>query len=454
MKFPAHFFPSNEIPILREADVIVVGGGPAGVAAAETAARKGLSVLLLEKQGHLGGQAVVGLSATICGLYLTNESWSRREGPKQIVFGFAERFRQQMIKNGGLTEPQLYGNTYVEAHEPFVWKYVSEEMLLNAGAEILYHTTVCGAVCEEERITELLVLTAGGYGRVRGNHYVDASGDGTLVAAAGGQFRFGQDGVVQNPSLIFKLANVDEAAFWSYFGENTICHDDFSQRIREAEKSFGVQLPRKKIWAFRCVNPGEVYINATSISNPDGACLNCIYPEESSYAEIMGRKQVRDYAKFLKEYIPGCGNAHIGEHAAQIGVRQTRSAVCRQTLKNSDVEQCVKPVDGVARSSWPIELHRGEAPMLHWLTDDYYEIPFGAMVPHGFSNLLVAGRCIDAEHQALASSRVTAQCFAMGHAAGVATTCALAEGKDVVDVDASVVRTALNADGAGLDEPI
>ena len=104
--------------IMKEVELVVVGGGPAGVAAAETAARKGLSVLLIEKEGFLGGQAVGGLSATICGLYLTNEKWTHENGPVQIVYGFAERFRQKMIEKGGLTQPQLYGNTYVEYLHP------------------------------------------------------------------------------------------------------------------------------------------------------------------------------------------------------------------------------------------------------------------------------------------------------------------------------------------------
>ena len=266
MREEKKYYLFKNAPLLAEADVVVIGGGPAGVATAETAARFGLRVLLVEKNGFLGGQAVGGLSATICGLYLTNEDWQVKKGPRQIVYGFAERFRCEMKKYGGLTKPQLYGNTYVDAHEPFIWKIVAENMLCAVGVKIMYHTVICDAVMENKKLTEVYVLTANGYGRICAKNYIDASGDAVLVAASGGMFRFGNDGIVQNPSFIFKLANVNEKKFWDYYGENTICHKDFSDRILAAESFYKVSLPRKKIWIFRTINSGEIYINATSVS--------------------------------------------------------------------------------------------------------------------------------------------------------------------------------------------
>ena len=451
MREEKKYYLFKNAPLLAEADVVVIGGGPAGVATAETAARFGLRVLLVEKNGFLGGQAVGGLSATICGLYLTNEDWQVKKGPRQIVYGFAERFRCEMKKYGGLTEPQLYGNTYVDAHEPFIWKIVAENMLCAVGVKIMYHTVICDAVMENKKLTEVYVLTAHGYGRICAKNYIDASGDAVLVAASGGMFRFGNDGIVQNPSFIFKLANVNEKKFWDYYGENTICHKDFSDRILAAESFYKVSLPRKKIWIFRTINSGEIYINATSVSEKNGDNLNCLDVNEVSYAEIIGKRQAMDYARFLKEYIPGCEKSHIGEHASSIGIRQTRSVVCKRMLHNKEVEQCVKFQDGIAKSSWPIELHRGSAPKLVWLKDDYYEIPFDTMVPIGYSNLLVAGRCIDAEHEALASCRVTAQCFAMGHAAGIAAALAMKNNINFDLLDGRTVREYLDKDGANFN---
>ncbi len=440
----------DNIELIGQYDVVVVGGGPAGVAAAETTARKGLKTLLVEKNGFLGGQAVGGLSGTICGLYLTNEEWTCKNGPKQIVFGFAEKLRKRLLKNGGLSEPQLYGNTYVEAHDPFVWKYSAEELLMEAGAEILYHTVVTDVKVEKRNIKEIVVNTADGYGLVQADYFIDTSGDAVLVANSGGEFRMGQNGVVQNPSLIFMINGVDDERFWNYFGENTICSDDFSEKIREAEKKFGVSLPRKKIWIFKCPNKGQLYINATSVSKKDGNCLNCIDAEEKTFAEINSRKQALAYFRLLKEYIPGCENSYITVTGSEVGVRQTRSIVAKKTLLNKDVENCIKSDEGIAKSSWPIELHRGEKPKLYWLQDDYYEIPFGTMVPDCLDNVLVAGRCIDAEHEALASSRVTAQCFSEGHAAGIAVVLSKNSGIKVYDIEGKDVRKALNNDGARL----
>ncbi|WDV48282.1 FAD-dependent oxidoreductase [Clostridiaceae bacterium M8S5] len=440
----------DNIELIGQYDVIVVGGGPAGVAAAETTARQGLKTLIIEKNGFLGGQAVGGLSGTICGLYLTNEEWTSKNGPKQIVFGFAEKFRQRLLRNGGLSEPQLYGNTYVDAHDPFVWKYSAEELVIEAGAEILYHTVVTNVMLEDREIKAVVVNTADGYGLIKADYFIDTSGDAVLVASSGGEFRMGQNGVVQNPSLIFMINGVDDEKFWNHFGENTICNDDFSEKIKEAEKKFGVSLPRKKIWIFKCPNKGQLYINATSVSKNNGNCLNCVKAKERTYAEIAARKQALAYFKLLKEYVPGCENSYITVTGSEVGVRQTRSIVARKTLLNRDVENCVKLEDGIAKSSWPIELHRGEKPKLFWLQNDYYEIPFGTMVPASLDNVLVAGRCIDAEHEALASSRVTAQCFSEGHAAGIAMMLSKKSGTKVYDIDGKDVRKALKEDGADL----
>lgn len=426
------------IPVLDEMDVLVVGGGPAGVAAAVTAGEAGLRTLLIERYGFCGGSAVAGMSATICGLYLTKEK-DRISEPEQIVFGFTDRFKKQLLANSGLTAPQLYGNTYVDTHEARIWKTTADRFLEDAGVKLLYHCSVIDVICEGKTVRGVVVSGGMGLGVIYARRIIDASGDGMIAALAGAKVNFGAGGTVQNPTVIFKMSHVDTEQFWDYYGADTICHDDFSDRLRDAEKSYEVPFPRKKIWVFRGVNPTEIIVNATAIHHPSEK-LVMTNPEHFTYAEIASRKQMEDYARFFREHIPGCRDAFIGEAACEVGVRQTRSILGKYTLTNEDVECCRKFEDGIVKSSWPIELHKGEAPKLHWLYGDYYEIPFRTLVPQGIENVLVAGRCLSAEHEALASARVTAQCFEYGRGAAIGAALSIESGCTVSRIDGREVR--------------
>ena len=160
---------------------------------------------------------------------------------------------------------------------------------------------------------------------------------------------------------------------------------------------------------------------------------------------------MREYAEFFKDYIPGCEESFVNDLSCEVGVRQTRSIVGMERLTNQDVAEARKRPDGIARCPWPIELHNGEAPYMYWLIHDYYEIPYGALVPETGEGILAAGRNLCAEHQALASCRVTAQCFGYGQAAGIAADMAVREQKRFRDIRGEDVRAALNAEGARLD---
>ncbi len=166
----------------------------------------------------------------------------------------------------------------------------------------------------------------------------------------------------------------------------------------------------------------------------------------------MARKQVYEYARFFKEEIPGCEKSFVNDLSCEVGVRQTRSIVGVEQLKNEDVAHARKRPDGIARCPWPIELHDGETPYMFWLLDDYYEIPYGALVPQKGEGILAAGRNICAEHQALASCRVTAQCFGYGQAAGIAADLAIRQGKELRDLKGEEIRGELDREGARLDE--
>ena len=442
--------PDHGLPVLAEVDVVVVGGGAAGVAAAETAARHGASVLLVERYGFCGGAAVAGLSGTVCGMYLATERPVNR--PEQVVFGFTERFRARMQARGGITEPQRYGKTFTVTHDPLVWREVGESFLVDAGVRVLYHTLLVGVVIEDETVRGVVLDSKAGRGAVHAKTVVDASGDADVVFRAGLGFSMGADGTVQNPTMIFRLGGVDVARFLEYWGPDTICSAEFTEGIIEANASGAYGLPRAKIWLFTTPRPGELLCNATRLIGRDGRALDPTDPEDLTEAELAGRAQVREYARFFRDRLPGCEASFVNDTGVQVGVRQTRSITGVQTLSNDDVVSHCKRADGIARSPWPIELHAGEKPKLEWLLDDYYEVPWQALLPAIGEHLVVAGRCLSAEHEALASARVTAQCFCYGHAAGLAAATAVARGESLRSLSGEELRHLLNADGARLEE--
>ncbi len=433
------------LPVLAEVDVIVVGLGAAGVAAATVASEAGLDVMAIERYGFAGGAAVAGMSGTICGLYLASDDASR--APVQVVAGFTERFRAALDARGGLTAPQRYGKTWTVAHDPLMWRETADALLAEAGVRVLFHTAVVAVVKDGEAVRGVILESNAGRVAVHARRTIDASGDAAVVSRAGGDYTFGSEGRIQNPTMFFRLGGVDTDAFWRAYGPDTICPPFVSDAIRAA-RGRGADLPREKIWIFRTSRPGELLVNATRLTAPDGRVLNVIDPEDFTFAEIAGRQQVRSYAAFLRDTVPGCEASFVVDTGVEAGIRQTRSIAAITTLTNDDVVACRKRDDGIARSPWPIELHDGERPRLQWLLDDWYDVPYGSLVPQRGRGLIVAGRCLGAEHEALASARVTAQCFEYGHAAAAATLESLANDLDYREVDPAAVRARLARAGS------
>lgn len=432
-----------------DCDVLVVGGGAAGVAAAVTASRRGARTILLERYGFCGGAAVAGLSGTVCGLYRASDN--PKAPPEQMVRGgFVDEFLDAMTSRGGLTGPVRYGKTFTRVHDPLVWREVADALLREAGVKVLFHTTVIDALNEGERVEGAMVWTKQGRGRVKAGITIDASGDADVATLSGLETFMGQDGVVQNPTMIFRLQGVDMPKFLAAFGEDSILGEPVGQMIRNLHNSREYALPRAKIFLFPTPRPGELLCNATRILGADGRELNPILVEDITEAEIEGRKQVREYARFFRDRFPGCENSFVNDTGVQVGVRQTRQVRGVKTLTNDDVLGRRKQRTGIARSPWPIELHKGDKPKLEWLIDDYYEVPYECFVPAKGEGLLVAGRCLSAEHEAMASARVTGPCFAYGQAIGEAAVLAVHEKLRPRDIDGVDLRERLVRAGVEL----
>ncbi|MEO8740099.1 MAG: FAD-dependent oxidoreductase [Casimicrobiaceae bacterium] len=449
--------PSRAITDLRpgghfSTQVLVVGGGAAGVATAITAARAGLEVTLLERYGFCGGGAVAGMSGTICGMYLASDAPGSK--PELLVRGFAGEFAQRMIAAGGLTPPVRYGKSFSLVHDPLAWRNVADALLAEAGVRVMFHTLVTEVLLDGgERVAGVQAYTKQGKFQIEADVTIDASGDADLFAMAGFATRMGHEGVVQNPTMIFRIQGVDVPRFLAAYGPDSILGDAVSRQIAELNASGAYKLPRAKAFLFPSPRPGELLCNCTRVTGADGRELNSIYVRDFTEAEIEGRKQVAEYARFFRDHLTGCEGSWVNDTGVQVGVRQTRQIDGVGMLANNDVVRGAKFASGIARSAWPIEMHAGAKPKLTWLIDDYYEIPYECFVPKYGESLLAAGRCLSAQHEAMASARVTAQCFSYGHAIGHAAVVVVQEKIAPRRIDGGALRDILNRDGAGLGAP-
>ena len=431
-------------------DVVVVGGGAAGVAAANTIANQNLKVVLIEKYGFCGGGAVAGLSGTICGMYEASDKLQNK--PKQAVFGFTDQFAKILEQKGGLTEPIAYGKTFTRVHDPLVWKETADVFLQNKNITTIYHAVVIKTLVEgKDKIEGVQVWSKQGTFNIKSKITIDASGDADVIAMAGLPNFIGDKGKVQNPTMIFKISGVDIETFKQTYGLNSIMPQEVTDLIIKMNKDNRYKLPRAKIWLFSTTKPNELLCNCTRIIGEDGRELNSLYYKDFTEAETQGRKQIREYAKFFKENLKGCEKSFVTDTGTQVGIRQTRQVDGVYKLKNSDVTNGKKFKDGIARSPWPIELHSGNKPKVEWLLDDVYEVPLNCFIPKNGEGIIAAGRCLSAEHEAVASARVTAQCFSYGHAVGHAASISIKENMLLRDIKGENVREILNKEGARLD---
>jgi len=431
-------------------DVVVVGGGAAGVAAANTIANQNLKVVLIEKYGFCGGGAVAGLSGTICGIYEASDKLQNK--PKQAVFGFTDQFAKMLEQKGGLTEPIAYGKTFTRVHDPLVWKETADVFLQNRNITTIYHAVVIKTLVEgNDKIEGVQVWSKQGTFNIKSKITIDASGDADVIAMAGLPNFIGDKGKVQNPTMIFKISGVDIETFKQTYGLNSIMPQEVTDLIIKMNKDNRYKLPRAKIWLFSTTKPNELLCNCTRIIGEDGRELNSLYYKDFTEAETQGRKQIREYAKFFKENLKGCEKSFVTDTGTQVGIRQTRQVDGVYKLKNSDVINGKKFKDGIARSPWPIELHSGNKPKVEWLLDDVYEVPLNCFIPKNGEGIIAAGRCLSAEHEAVASARVTAQCFSYGHAVGHAASISIKENMLLRDIKGENVREILNKEGARLD---
>ena len=434
-------------PLAASADVVVVCSGTAGSCAAISAARSGASVLLLEKQGFLGGTSTAILD-TFYGFYTPGSR------PLKVAGGVSDDVVAGLRALGPVVErPNTYGAgtgvTYHREQLKLVWERLASE----AGVRVMLHAFLQVAVVRVGHTKELLVATKAGLLRVAGRVFVDASGDADLCHFAGFGYELAGAGEpAQTLTTTFKMVNVDIAR------RKQIPTAELHERMREAAVSGDYDLPRRE--GSDHITPidgmiATVMTRLPSYREEDGATINATDPTLLSEAEMAGRRQAWEYARFLHDRVPGYEDAALVALSAQIGVRETRRVHGDYRLTRDDVLGARRFADEVGLCGAPIEDHHpGADTRWQYLPDgEVVGIPYRALLVHDSSNTLVAGRCFSASHDAHASVRSMAQTMAMGQAAGTAVALAAADGVAPREVSIETLRAQLRRDGAVLEVP-
>jgi hypothetical protein len=434
--------PARDVPVIAEPDVLVVGGGPAGIAASCAASRAGADTLLVESYGCLGGTLSIVTLGGFCGIHAVIDD----ERLGRVIGGLCLELEDRLAKVDAIHPPKRHGRIVGVPYDSVRLKGVADEMVEAHGVEALLHTSAVAVATEGARVTAVIVENKGGRGAIVPRVVVDCSGDGDVAARAGAAFDLGQDGETQYGSAMFRLGGVDAVRA----GQLT------RQEIREClERAVaeGYPLPRTATGVHLNPIEGVAHLNVTKLGRADGAPFNLVDPGELADAEREGRRQVRMYEDVFRRYVPGFGNARVIDIGARVGVRETRLIRGDVVLTEAQVRACEKPANRIAISSWPLENHgRGRTTNWEFLPDgEWYGIPWGCLVVKGFDNLLVAGRNLSAEHAAQASVRVAGPCMALGEAAGAGAVASLAHGGRTRAVDVEALRRGLQAEGVLLE---
>ncbi len=445
---------------MREYDVLVVGGGNAGCAAALAAARNGARVLLAERYGFLGGTA----TASMVGPWMTFHSGSER-----IVGGIAEEIVQRLIAKGASPGHIHDASDYVPTITPFdpeVHKALLFEMMQESGVHLLLHAYFTQAITEGDDVCGARFATVAGNRAYRAATTIDSTADAFVAASASVQTQQGDErGRVQPATLMFRLSHVDLSKTAAYvrahpdqMRTSLKAHERTPDRLtavaglydlwHAAEKAGEVSVPRELVSFFITPYDDEVTVNMSRVTNIDP-----LDPQDLTRAEVEARLQVMQLFEFFRRRVPGFENARLAATATQIGIRESRRIVGEYTLTREDVLEARHFDDAVARSAYPIDIHNpsGSGTTTHRLpAGGSYEIPYRCMVPALAQRLLVAGRCISTTHEALASTRLTPTVMTLGQAAGTAAALANQSGVRVRDVDTRRLRELLAADGVDL----
>lgn len=418
---------------MKKYDLIVVGGGFSGVAAATCAARLGISVLLIEQSGALGG------AMTNCLVYpfMPNRTKDPDTGEtKQLSEGiYRELLNRQKAYCGSDVGIRFSGPEY--------YKFILDDMLCEAGVDVLFHTKVFSISKDNNKITEITATTIGENLTLQADFFIDATGDGNLFSLAGCDYQLGRDsdGYCQPMTTCFRMSGVDVEQFKKEL-------PDLQAKYKELQSKGEIKNPREDILLFYGVGEDVLHFNTTRIikHNPTDAF-------EISRAEMLARRQVYEMEQFLKANSTAFKNSTIVTLSNEIGVRESRKLKGEYILTAEDLCSCCRFEDSIALGNYDLDIHSptGTGTSHYYFpAGAYYNIPYRALLPKEYDNMLVAGRCISTTHEAQASIRIMPICACIGQAAGTAAAIAKQTNTDAKHVDIQKLRETLIANGAKL----
>jgi len=438
----------------RRADVLVIGGGPAGIAATIASARTGAVTLLVEQQAFLGGAATAGLVGPFM-------SCLSLDGKTKVIGGVFDEIVERMVSVGAAIPSsatgagKAYSSFITASHhgvtpfEPYAMKVVCDELLAEVGAKVLFHTTFLTPIMEGGKVCGAIVATKSGLIALYTKVVVDTTGDADVAFRAGAPTVKGreQDGLMQPVTLFFRVGNIDDKIVegkGKSYADGTL----FRDYIDKAREASDFNIPRDHIGIYKTPTEGIWRVNTTRVLGIDGTNV-----EDLTRAEIEGRRQVMHLMNFFRKYLPGFENAILIDIAPSIGVRETRRIIGEYVLTQQDLLSGKIFDDSIAYFGYEIDIHSptddgGENVM----PANIYSIPYRSLIPKEIENLVVAGRCISATHEAAGAIRVMPACFATGQAAGTAAGLAAKKGIPISDISYNELRRIITAEGGILLE--
>ena len=442
--------PARQIPLYGEYEVAVLGGGPAGIAAAVAAARAGRRTLLIERYGFLGGMGTAAGVTNFCGLHANVFGEMHR-----VVQGIASDLLGRIDRLGGLNAPHLiFGKILAQAYDTAAYKIAADDLLAAHKVDILFHALGAGVVMHDERrINALIVETKAGRQAVLADIFIDCSGDGDLAAWAGARYEVGDNnGSMLFPSMMFRLNGIDPERAGDAW--RTI------PALMEAAEAAGThRFPRKAAIVRPQRSAVEWRVNFTQLARADGSAINGLEPDDLTRGEIEGRRQAVNAFHFLRT-VPGFEKSYIVDLPPQLGIRETRRIVGGHMLSGEDVLGCASFEDSIGVNGWPMESHVAGDVIFKFppipQSRGFNELPYRMLTPEGLDNLLVAGRCASMTHDGQSAARVSGACFAMGEAAGTAAALALDGNAMPRDIAVDKLQNRLKQQGAfiGRDQAI